>query len=58
MDAKTAIKALDKIKWTPGENFRHRSPEDQKTIRSATLVLARAGEIYTAKKAAKKAEGI
>jgi len=47
MTVDQAKKALKKIKFTPGEAFRRRSPEDQKTIRSSVLVLARAGLVYT-----------
>ncbi len=46
MTVDQAKKALKKIKFSPGEAFRRRSPEDQKTIREALLVLARAGKVY------------
>lgn len=46
MTPKQAIKALEKLKWTPGEPFKKRSPEDRKAISAATQILARAGVTF------------
>jgi len=48
-----AKKALDKLKWAPGEAFKRRSPEDQKLIIEATTVFAKARKIYEPKKSTK-----
>lgn len=58
MTLSEAQKTLDKLKWTPGEAFKRRSPEDQKLIIEATTVFAKARKIYEPKKSAKKAEGV
>lgn len=58
MNLSEAKKTLDKLKWTPGEAFKRRSPEDQKLIIEATTVFAKSRKVYEPKKAAKKAEGV
>jgi hypothetical protein len=51
-----AKKALKKLGWKPGDVYRKRTLEDQKTIADATHLLALAGEPYPKPlKAAKKA---
>ena len=45
MKLSEAKKALDKLKWTPGEAFKRRPVDQQKVIIEATLVFAKARKI-------------
>lgn len=57
MSLDEAQKALDDLKWDPAERFARRPVEEQKIIREATLIFAKAKKQYQPKppKAPKKA---